>query len=250
MYAISRLLACAQGVGLDGATLSAMFAPLRRAALPALTALLLRGNPIGDEGVAAVCLAVREARAMPNLRILDLSGSDGDSDRDVGWGAIAAAHAATAGGGGHKGATSMFAASRHTVACKNAPVEHVLNGHGKLAEPDDMLISDHGVRLLADTMRSGCLASLTRLYLHAQPRIGSIGFDWLQDALLDGACGKLLVIQLEGHDAGEAAWSALVRVLRARGINSDVLPDLEVSDPRMSMLTDGCAHGDIDDDEA
>lgn len=201
-----------------------MLAQLRHAALPALTALLLRGNPIGDEGIEALCVALREARAMPALRLLDLAGSDGDSDRDVGW---------TLGTGG------ASAAGRATVACKNAPSEaQMLDGHGRHARPEDMYISDRGVTCLASTMASGCLASLTRLYLHAQPCISNVGFGSLQDALLSGACGKLLAIHLEGHDADVTAWSGLVRVLRARGIDSDVLPSIEEDiDPRVSLYS-------------
>jgi hypothetical protein len=45
----------AQGLGVDGETLAAMLSQLRPDALPVLNSLLLRGNPVGDEGVEAVC---------------------------------------------------------------------------------------------------------------------------------------------------------------------------------------------------
>lgn len=160
-----------QGVDLDGPAISALFGPMRRAAMPALTALLLRGSQIGDTGVEALCLALRRERAMPKLKVLDLSGGDSDSDPPSG----------------------------------------------------DGMITDKGVKFLSSTMTSGCLGMLARLSLHMQPRIGAAAVGHLEEAFLNGACGRLLSINLEGHTADEAAVQALTRVLRLRGIDSDLL---------------------------
>lgn len=250
-----------------------MFGQLRRAALPELTALLLRGNPIGDEGVKAICLALRDARAMPKLKLLDLSGGNADyagnewalesptaSDRGSSSSRSSKHSGDTPGGGTHSGGgttgggtpgggTPRSGGSKPGTpaaggACKHEPVEtKLLNGHGRARELADMLISDHGVQLIAQTMLSGCLNAMTRLYLHGQPRIGSAGLDALQSTLLDGACGKLLMLCIDGHQADHGTENATLRVLRARGIDSDLMPAF-TRDARLS------ADDDLDEDEA
>ena len=87
---------------------------------------------------------------------------------------------------------------------------------------DTAAITDEGVAKFASTMQSGCIANLSKLLLHRNAGITGKGLASLQDALLNGACGKLLTFYLEGHKGSEEAAINLSRVMQMRGIQSDL----------------------------
>ena len=87
-------------------------------------------------------------------------------------------------------------------------------------DPGD--VSESGMRSLTSVMMSGCLPSLQHLLLHGQPQFGDAALGHLTEALLNGACGRLQTIFLEGHGASDAIVKMLCTVTKARGITCDL----------------------------
>jgi len=241
-----------QYVGLGGEALAGVCARLRPAALPKLKALLLRGNPVGDQGVLGLCVALaKPIRAMPGLETLDLSGAESDEDDDLASSVSFSMRTSTGSGGRNlaplSGATSPEASSDSALSCASTfagpAVAHAPSGgtftprqpmidekrrKGRDREPSSTVrisssrLTDAGVAALAAAMESGGLQSCKRLYLHRNPRLGSVGIESLSNALLCGSCGSMTTIYLEGHCASAEAEKALARVMYARNIASDL----------------------------
>lgn len=91
-----------------------------------------------------------------------------------------------------------------------------------ITEQNAAAITNEGIAMFASTMQSGCIANLSKLLLHRNAGITDKGLASLQDALLNGACGKLLTFYLEGHMGSEDAALGLSRVMKMRGIQSDL----------------------------
>ena len=232
---------CAQYVGLGGEALEGLCTRLRPAALPKLKALLLRGNPIGDQGVLGLCAALaKPIRAMPSLETLDLSGAESDEDDGTATGVSFSLRKPV----GREGeappsdTTSPAALGDSTLSCAStlagpAAVSNELSGgtltprqgivdekrrKGRGREPSATVavssihLTDVGVAVLAAAMESGGLQSCKRLYMHRNPRLGSVGIESLSNALLCGSCGSMATIYLEGHCASTDAEKALARV--------------------------------------
>ena len=130
---------------------------------------------------------------MPSLKLLDISGADPDAYE-----------------------------SGEVFADSGALIAGTLQGRPAATPRAESLIGDRGLQILALTMQSGCLSALQKLFLHRQPRIGAAGLGRLQQALTNGACGKLSLLYLEGHNGTAQAVQSLGRVMHARGINCDL----------------------------
>jgi hypothetical protein len=124
------------------------------------------------------------------------------------------------------------------AASRTAPAGlHTVKGRASYQQRlSGMLISDSGIQCLTRTMMSGALASLRQLFLHRQPRISTIGIAYLERALLEGACAKLKTVLLQGHTAADYSIHRLTCVLKARRIESDLLPECEEDEEPDDML--------------